>query len=551
MSSTDQFNFTASAQGVMADFAVLTLYDGNLNTIATGYGYVNCRVPHGLFKLNLTLNESSVDKYVSVEKDTYEVFPTPATSSAIVADGFKDSHEYYSNHVSEYSIKTTADLGYNEQPESLFLFFRYPDEQSFKQFYYVGQRLTEHFTLLDSKHKVICQFRQQMVAEETTNYGWLAFNARLAPGNYFLHYSGRKPRREWNEKVGQLPREIPIWIYRGWQTQCFMTFGKGPLFSSMTLSMTKADPAKREVETDINDLQYLDAILQKFRNGIYYLPDNTLLNLAHQKFKNPILGLLAAYAYFKSGKNNNEQFFKIVVDNLTLLLGTKSPDIIALQLVAAAHFGQRSEIIQQRVSVPGMMLPGFSELLSLLSVNNESLIKAHSIAEKASTHLYYDMVWTSYIPISTVSETTHINASGKVSKKTMPFLRLGGTIGKSFGSYSGGTISFRGSYFPKRSESKPVRKSNMPVILSSWIASSLVGLLEKSPSDITIPQLATQLQVTPNVLLSTTKKVVAGFEAIIKYFEANNDKTSLQHFSAENKQRLEALIHQEKPALKS
>jgi hypothetical protein len=544
MSSTDLFNFTATAQGVMADFAVLTLYDGSLTTVESGYGYISCRIPKGLYKLTLTLNDASADRYIRVEQDVNEYFQTPSTASALVADGFKDTYEYYSVHVNEYSLKSTADLGNNDQVESLFIFFRYPDEDTFKQLYYAGQRLTDGFMLLDGKRRIICDFRPETVQEEMTNYGWLAFNTRLTPGNYYLYYGGRKARLEWNEKNGQSPREMPLYVYKGWQTQCFMTFGKGPLFNSLTLSMANADISERQFYNDNNELQYLDGILQKFRNGIYYLPDDVLLNLAHEKFKNPILGLLAAYAYFKSGKQNNEVFFRTVVNNLIKLFGAETPDMVAIKLLASAHFDQPLNDFSQDVTTPGIMLPGFMELLRMLPANNQTLIKPGSIAEKASIRLLYDMVWTSYKPI-TLLRTPEIAAGGK------RLIRNGWnenieqiTVVSDLEQH---LVLDPNLEIERRSrKSRAIRR---PHVLSSWLCSSLLALLEKAPEKISLAELASQLQVTQNLLLDIAKKIIRSQEAVREYLSDQNDEVMLRLFSTGNIERLTLLVRPQIPPI--
>jgi len=526
MNSADLFQFSATADGQMADFARLTLYDGFLRSVADGYYRLNCRVPAGLYKLTIKLNEAYAEKFISVEADTTQYIDTPQSASSLLVPGFKNSSGYYRENAAHYSNKPTTNKNATGPAESIFLFFRYPDADAFRKYNTAGQRLSEGFKLLDSKRKIISEFSQQEVAEDMADAGWMAFHAKLAPGPYYLYYAGRRPKPEWEENAGEPPREIPVFIFPNWQTQCYMTFRKGPLFTSMIFSMSHVNPRERERANPEKDLEYLEGILQKFKNGIYYLPDQTLINLAYEKFRNPILGLVAAYAYFKSKKRNKEDFFRIVVRNLTGLFGITSPDMVALNLLAAEHFGE-GLIAPVYISSPCMFLPGFSGILGAQTSPSGWVIKPKSIAERAIEKLYYDMVWTSYKPITRITGVEEQRAGRE--RSTQLYDQVLENIGPEL---KVEMIRDAGNV-----------KTRKPLILNSWVANSLLFFIDKATEPIQVQQLAAQVQITPYLLEDTAVKIIHNREKITRYLQENEASPASQAFKPANLDKLQSLLH--------
>ncbi|GAA3989875.1 hypothetical protein [Mucilaginibacter dorajii] len=521
---TERYTLSAYASGPMAEFARLTLYDGRMQVLADSYVTIYCQAPKGLYKLTLKLNEAYTEQYIVLDQDRHENIRTPETASAALATGFNTMHEYYSNDAEAISREPTTVLPVGQGNGALFLFFRYPDEPTFGNFHIPGQRLTDHFKLLDADRRIICDFTENDVREELVRWGWTGFHASLRPGVYYLYYGGRKAEKLWKEKQGQHAREMPIYVFEGWQTQGFMTFRNGPVFTSLIFSLAKLDHRERLGLRIQDELTLLEGVLRKFANGIYYLPQGMLANLADGKFENPFLGLVAAYSYFKSQGSGQEQFFQTVVRNLSQLLGAETPDITALNALAAEHFNTPVGI-PGTLRIPAMFAPGFSLLLRQQSSSFYPSVLPGSIAEKCIANLFHDLVWTSYKPLGKPKElyereTVRIRRSDQL-------LESARNLDPDYEIRSGD---------PAPAKSVAPWKPRKPAILNSWVANSLVYALQNNEGlqMVNLPQLAAQLQVTPNMLMDTAQKLSRESGKIRAYLSVQQESELSQTFSGEN-----------------
>ncbi|WPV01950.1 hypothetical protein SNE26_09205 [Mucilaginibacter sp. cycad4] len=520
----ERFTLSAFASGPMAEFARLTLYDGRMQVIADDYASITCETSKGLYKLTLKLNEAYTEQYIVLDQDRYENIPTPQTASATLAAGFNTTHEYYSLDAETISREPTADLPAEKGNGALFLFFRYPDEPTFSNFYLPGQRLTDHFKLLDADRRIICDFTENYVREELDRFGWTGFHASLKPGIYYLYYEGRKAEKLWQERQGQPAREMPIHVFEGWQTQGFMTFRNGPVFTSLIFSLAKLDHRERLGFRIQEELTLLEGVLRKFANGIYYLPKDMLSNLAYGKFENPFLGLVAAYSYFKSRGSGQEQFFATVVRNLNQLLGAETPDVSALNALAAAHSNAPVRI-PVALRTPAMFAPGFSLVLRQQGTRFYPGVQAGSIAEKCIEKLFHDLVWTSYKPLGKPKELyeKEVIRARKldVLLESVPDPDLDYEIP---------------SGVPAPAKRAAPGKPRKPAILNSWVANSLVYALQNNEglNPVNLPQLAAQLQVTPNMLMDTAQKLSRESDKIRAYLSVQQESELSQTFSGQN-----------------
>jgi hypothetical protein len=543
MISNETYRFTATASGVLADFSHLTLYNGNLDTVLKGYGKIDGALPKGLYKLVTVLNDRMTEKYIKLTQDTNEMLTLDATSSSVLATGLGNTHEYYSETAkANYSVPTTAN-GDNSAKESIFIFFRYPDEVAFKSLNPSKESLGKHFRLLDQRRKPICLLSGKDIKEDVKEFGYLLFNIKLQPGTYFLNYSGRKADKNSPAKSSLPAREIPITVFANWQTQCFITFGNGPIFKSLFVAMRNVEYSNF-YNPDTNCLYDIEGILQKFNNGIYYLPPAVLETLTYGKWENPILGLLAAYAYFKSNQTGQEQLFHNVVANLSQMLGNETPDVVALSVLAASHFNELVPFSWQ-ISSPCMFLPGMKSVLE----SKGSLIQPDSIAESVVDKFYQDMVWTSYLPPTSFRGITERHrASGK----------KGGFYPGDINILFDPGVAGRGSIFDKLlgegQESKgrqgsfekhPSRKritNPRPKILSSWIANSVMDILTSAKDPIpNAEQMASRLKITPNILNQAVDQLLDSEDAIFAYLSGKKASVEFEAFNITSFRRLKLL----------
>ncbi|MDN3583846.1 hypothetical protein [Mucilaginibacter flavus] len=531
---TRRYQFSAAARGPMAGFARLSLYDGRMQLIADGYERISSSLTAGLYKVTLKLNEGYKEAYITVQSDQAIQLEVPETASSVIAKGFNTSHEYYTNDAEHYSSETTAVLaGIPQGNGALFLFFRYPDERTYIRYKEEGRRLSDHFQLLDSQRRVISTFGASEVKEEYTRFGWMAFHARLAPGSYYLHFAGRSRVAAWKEDKGQASREIPVQVFNGWQTQGFLTFRNGPVFSSMIFSLSSLNTLDRLNLQVQDELVMLEGVLRKFANGIYYLPPDMRQSLAAGKFGNPFLGIAAAYAYFKSTSNDQEAFFNTVMLNLSNLLGTEAPDMQLLATLAAGHYSNLP-VPQSTLQVPGMFAAGFSLVLRQQASSDALRIGPGSVAEKCLDRLYHDMLWTSYQPFAKPkqgpgSPPVQAVIDGQRSLQT----RLSKSL----------LTESLANDFDLEIRAQSPSKLRKPAVLNSWMAHSLADALGTTPQGQfpALDTLAASLQITPNLLMETAGKVSKSSEKITAYLSQQPDPELAELFNTENLQRISLL----------
>ena len=384
MSSHQTFQLQIIARGPTARFAHLTLFNGHKEVVAKGYGELNLRLPKGIYQLQTEFNENLKTEFIQLDEHIANKFvEVPHTDSSLLGEQYGSSHEYYTSNVNQYSMQPTMPV--NEQiggESSIFLFFRFPNKELYQETHR-HKSLGEDFVLLNGDREIVYELKNDVIKEDL-ELGWLALHAELPSGQYYLVYNGG------------MPREIPVVLFDNWQTQLFITFRKGPIFSTLRISLERKG---KGFNPESQGFSYaIDAIIQKLHNGIYYLPDDLLVEIADEKWESPILAILGAYVYLQSKRRDKDNLFRVILANLEeKILRTTCPDIEALKVLFALHNNQ--EVPNIEFSEPCMLVAGMKAIVQA-SYQNELIVAENSITEQVIDRLYDDSVWTSYVPLS-------------------------------------------------------------------------------------------------------------------------------------------------------
>jgi hypothetical protein len=407
-----KFNFEFRInQEALASFTHLKLFNGSNEVVDQGYGNMNTRIPRGLYKLRVEINEHMQDIDYRITADVSDSLDDIKISSVLPIEGFDNTHEYFSQPASEWSKKSTitGDEILNND-SSFFLFLRYSDPSlEFKKI----KNPFKEYLLLNDKREVLFKINASNTkfSKDTAHlqgkgkeyFAWIAFHEKLPSGQYYFIYRGNK-----------IKREMPIYIFHGWQTQLFMMIKNLPIFASARISIERQGFSMRSRES----LQ-LDALIQKMHNGIFYLPDDLKQAAANGKWQNPMLGILAMYMYLLTDEKKDDGLFNMILDNLQSgILGDEAaPDIIALRLLLATHF--KKEIPTQPLETPCMVAVGINAFLKA-SYKNPGLIPKGGIVEKMLNNMQSDSIWTTYSPlvVRVGQEALQMRADKKVSKFT-------------------------------------------------------------------------------------------------------------------------------------
>lgn len=513
-SNIPPLKLTVAAVGVMAEFAHITVYNGHLEDIARGYERLDLLLPPGIYSITLKLDGHIRKEHIRLTEDTLHEIPTPPVYSSLVADHFESSHEYYTQNAQRYSHEPTVDTGHT-RGGAIFLFFRYTDIHKRKELNTERHSLGDGFSLLDAERRILYPLCGNHIREDTDT-GWMAFHAVLPPGTYYLHYTGCKFATAGNSDHDLPPREIPVQVFgnslaglpeKYWQTQVFLTFGYGPIFPSMSVFI--ADRKDGFAANDEGNYR-IDGLRHKFHNGVYFLPDKVLSEFELGQWTSPMKGLLAAYVYFSSPEKDKESLFRNVAYDLSALLGDDCPDVKALQIMAAQYY--KTPPPHLSLSVPCMFLAGMRAVIRA-SIKHPDIIADGSLLEDIADQLYNDMVWTSYVP-----------APLPEARKTKIFTIPDNSLANSIYNVVERIIG---------TETTPEQIGEK--LLKSQTVSTLLYYIEKLDDELNVNDLASRLQIPPNVIRKTINHILLFSDSI------RNVKSRPDQFSISNINKLKSI----------
>jgi len=359
------------------------------------------RLPLGLYTIRIEMNGEIKDDVILLDKekkykignnksydDNIKIISPPQQFSSALLDGtYGSSHEYYTYPAVEWSKTDTYKLEeYNKEGNSsLFVFLRFPSIEKFdilkptfsKPFY-------SDFKIVDEFGTLLTDFDSKKGIEFDEQKGWVAFNAILPNGIYYLLYTGNESR------------QIPIFIYRNWHTQFFMTLADQPLFGTIRIFLTK----QREFFPNDGTNKYIDILLDKLQNQDFNLDKELIAMVAHGKYDSPMLGLICSYIYLQSMETRSDNLFQIIAQNMQNIIlkdNQESPDLFALNILASNHFLNFKYKNESIIGTP-MMRIGFEAILKA-SIQDKGLIPQNSINDFISENLYYDSPFNTFKPI--------------------------------------------------------------------------------------------------------------------------------------------------------
>ncbi len=363
------------------------------------------KLPRGIYTIRVELNGQVSDTAISLTEDTYIIIRKgPSTkewskariidmpelySSAPLQDekfdSYKSSHPYYIEAAEKYSCESTCAPFKQQEKNSLFVFLRFPSKEKFEEFKPAWENdFANAFRLLDQTGKTLVDFGKTGTIAVNNADGWLAFNAELPVGLYIL------------DCKGESPRQIPMYVFGNWHTQVFLTLGDKPLFGTLRVFLS----SERKFSRHNNTNKYIDIFLDKLQNNATELTGELIDFAARTKFESPMLGLLCAYTYFQSKSHTHDTVISQMVHNLkTLILknNTASPDLRALEILAAKHFGY-TDFSKMPVAGTPMFRAGHQAIREA-AMDHSELIMAHSLNDYLSEYLYYDSPFTTFAPV--------------------------------------------------------------------------------------------------------------------------------------------------------
>lgn len=320
---------------------------------------------------------------------TKNIQPPKQYSSALLTQDYAFSPDYYTEAAVGWSAEDTVDIKTprnKKRDSSLFLFMRFSSNEHFEKYKKIdSKKFWSNYELLNEKGSSIFSFESGNGLEIDNEKGCFALNVELPSGVYYLHCKGGDER------------QIPIYLFKSWNTQFFMILGEDFNYGTIRIFLSKARTFNPQEKTH----QYIDLLLDKLQNGDFTLEPDLVKMVAHGKYESPILGLLCSYIYLNSKAVQDDELFRMILNNLQNVIlknNQESPDFRALTILAANHF---SDIKFKNAKVNGtpMFRAGYDAILSS-SMSHKRLIPQNSINDFISENRYFDSPFNTFKPVS-------------------------------------------------------------------------------------------------------------------------------------------------------
>ncbi|KAA3629072.1 MAG: hypothetical protein DWQ02_18655 [Bacteroidetes bacterium] len=358
------------------------VFDGYNKEVYHDFGYAEIPLTKGYYTVQWQYYGHFQEKVIRLSEDQTVELEAPQIYSAAPIEGAATTHEYYLDPAVQWSKNETAPaIGDNNRLDSkIFVFIRGVDLQRSAALDIIGQ-----FGLFDKQGKEVARLEGGLI-QTGPNQSWLAYSVRGSSGQYYLRY------------YRGIPREIPVFLFRGWQTQIFLTYQKRPIFEGMRIFLASFNEG---FIANNQEAVFMDRAIQSISNNLP-IPKNQSRFMLSEKVEHPMHGFLWAYGalqrfdYYK----DRVRTIEIVIRNLknSILNDSEAPDIKALQVLFYQKTGgiiDNTPITNLVISEPPMFALGLKAVIDA-ATEFEDLVPANSYLDQISANLYSDIVWASW-----------------------------------------------------------------------------------------------------------------------------------------------------------
>lgn len=350
-------------------------------------------LPHGLYTVRSTRSGTFTETTVRLDHSkTVSVDPPPIFSAAMIP-GAKNSHEYYTESAWQASYQQTTDANtWNGPADSGLLLFA----RAANKCIYSGEDQLASLSLRDLNGRTLSEFRTD--TERNMSMGWSAFSAQLSHGLLILEDNGEKPR------------QIPIPLLKGWQTQLYVIHKGRLLWEDMRVIMVpKSELSTRKYRSpydssaeDVKSMMDMDSGLLALQNNDSGPGVQLITSFLNSESRNPLLGLLGTYLTLLQSQGESipwENMFesdkiRALLNELSELIPLSS-DIVALRLFAKG--GRKTSKSKYFQKIP--LFRFGAEVLLKTAASIPELIPEGSLLDIISDGIYGDTVWTTWKPV--------------------------------------------------------------------------------------------------------------------------------------------------------
>jgi hypothetical protein len=368
-------------------YAEIRVYDGNFRAVARGTGALDVPLPAGLYEIayragwsetkELVALRAGETKHVRVEFHPRTVAPIPKSATS------KAEHENALRSVINAAPPSQSGQG------QLVVFSRVLPRDS-----HAPMACT--FALVDQNY----HFVPDVSAPMSDSDGWRAAVYNVPAGGYALRTDATFGDSRNDAPPEVVPVDQALWVCEDWQTLvCLTTSPSG--FATGDTSIFMAREGQLVWPPHQTDLALaLEVAVSGLASGRVLVPRDQLRRMLHEKFDNPMLGVVAAYCMLMTtagtGAQSQQAFrprlasadsamFTTVVNNLKMLLG-ETPDVCALLLATGMDVPP--------CEWPPMLASGYNAMLTADARRGGNLVAPNSRAEELAAWLVGNGAWT-------------------------------------------------------------------------------------------------------------------------------------------------------------
>lgn len=333
----------------------LEIVDGNFQVVQRGFGSLQGDFEPGIYKARARAGDVLREELFAVEPGAEFMDVALASldfASPLPLQGTSTSHEYHQQALESATAGAPADLGLGAGG-GLLLSLRDPSDACMRQRGGASaerdnyRRSFAGLRLRNADGDLLLDF--DLALKQEPDLGFALLNLDLSPGNYMLCY----------EPPGGEPVAMPMPVAPGWQTSVFLRVNlpqdlEAPGTVDLTDRAVMMSPLGTAFFPADHHFRLAEIARYALVQGRPVLDRKQVEEMLHEKFHNPMLGLLVAHVLLLR-KAPPQALLRTVIGNLTGMIGQASPDVIALDLALSEIEGKKPSLPPSGLAFPPLL----------------------------------------------------------------------------------------------------------------------------------------------------------------------------------------------------
>jgi hypothetical protein len=373
MSTSGKVQLTATALDKAAEVFII---DSKLDLVDRGIGRVVTHQPPGVYKIKVRAGQATHEELVVLEKEAvHKTLDHLMIPSAAPLHQTSQSHEYHQEAAVKESAHTRVRIG---SGASIFMFARdwTPSGDPPRS----GHHPAEGLTLKAVSGGDLVDFQKQAKADLRLD-PCAACRVEVNPGAYVLAVTTAN---------GQCFQMIVV-AAAGWQTQIFLLQrdepssqrGRRPDLASASVMLSKSG----QFSPDATDDRLAELARLALVDRRKVLTGELMDLLLHNKYKNPMLGIVGAHLLLRQEKPDTKLIQTVIRNLRSRVLPTQPPHPDVEALAVAAGEEPKCDF-----SIPPMLRDGWNAVVKAC-LKRPELIPDGSLSARIATRVTNQNPW--------------------------------------------------------------------------------------------------------------------------------------------------------------